>query len=79
MRGNVAESLGYIPDHRAVEPLIKTLADPLPGVRQVVIRTLAAIGNPQAVDAIRSAWYDQDESVAAVARESLEQISLATG
>jgi len=48
IRAQAAESLGYLRDRRAVEPLIQATADSSPEVRFSAVFALGAIGDPSA-------------------------------
>ncbi|MEK7449410.1 MAG: HEAT repeat domain-containing protein [Planctomycetota bacterium] len=50
VRGQAALTLGVFPDKQSLSPLLKTLSDPEPFVRQCVARALGTLKNPAAVE-----------------------------
>jgi HEAT repeat protein len=70
----VAETLGELPDPRAVPHLIKALADGNDGVRQSVARSLGGLRDPRAITDLVKALADIDKRVRGAAINSLEEI-----
>ena len=68
--------LGSSKDPRAVDPLIKALAEPdyIYDIRQAVAKALGHLGDKRAIDPLIKALADNDSMVRKVAAEALEQL-----
>jgi len=66
IRRNAAAVLGQIEADWAVEPLLKTLHDPIEGVRRVARAALERIGTPEALAAIQAPALPEDASIKAI-------------
>jgi HEAT repeat protein len=62
LRKNVAWALSFLRDDRVVEPLKGLLRDPEAQVRHAAVETLAALGRPGAIDAVRSVALSSPEA-----------------
>jgi len=63
VRRSVAEVLGKVGAHRAVQPLIELLADPAVELREAAVNALGLIGASDAVEALIGALGDADAGV----------------
>jgi aminopeptidase N len=57
-RSQAAAALAGFPSALALAPLLDAVRDSSAAVRESAIRAVGAIGGPEAVDAVRSAWRD---------------------
>jgi HEAT repeat protein len=73
IRRSSAAILGQLKNERAVEPLVESLSDPVPGVRFIAGSSLAKIGEP-AVKALTEALKSQEPNVREVAAAALGNI-----
>lgn len=72
---SIVRVLGRINSQEAVKPLMAALASTdLPSLRYTIIQTLGALGNPSAIDLIRSFENDPDHHVRERVQEALERL-----
>jgi ribosomal protein S27AE len=64
-------ALGQVGDPRAVTPLIRVLGSSAPATRREAIRSLASIGGPEAMRAVRVMLWDEDRHVRGAAAKIL--------
>jgi HEAT repeat protein len=66
-------------DPVAVGPLCTAMHNPDPLLRMIIVEALGKIGDPAAVDTLRLALGDVDQSVAGAARKSLKKMGALPG
>jgi HEAT repeat protein len=75
-RKSAAKALGLLGAKEAVGPLIKLLDDASFTVRKNVIRSLGQIGGPEARESLLRASAGQDEVVAHLAKEAIDNFKV---